>query len=90
MAGRAPVERAPAEPMLLRLRWAETGGPPVAGAPGRRGFGGRVLDGTVRVQLGGRVSLAWEPAGLVCGIEVPLGPGADRACPAAERRLEEA
>ncbi len=56
----------------LRLRWAEAGGPPVAGAPARRGFGSRVLDGTVRGQLGGAVSLAWEPAGLVCGIEVPL------------------
>ena len=56
----------------LRLRWAESGGPPVEGAPAQRGFGTRVLDGTVRGQLGGAVSLAWEPAGLVCGIEVPL------------------
>jgi two-component sensor histidine kinase len=56
----------------LRLRWTETGGPPVAGLPARRGLGSRVLDGTVRGQLGGALSLAWEAAGLVCSIEVPL------------------
>jgi PAS domain S-box-containing protein len=60
---------------MLRLRWAEAGGPPVAGPPARRGFGSRVLDGTVRGQLGGAVTLSWEAAGLVCGIEVPLGRG---------------
>ncbi|WP_431268054.1 hypothetical protein [Dankookia sp. P2] len=36
-----------------------------------------MLDGTVRAQLGGKVSLAWETAGLVCSIEVPLGSIAD-------------
>jgi two-component sensor histidine kinase len=56
----------------LRLRWAETGGPLVAGPPARRGFGARVLDGTVRGQLGGKVSLAWSAMGLVCDVEVPL------------------
>ncbi len=65
----------------LRLRWAEAGGPPVAGPPARRGFGSRVLEGTVRDQLGGAVSLAWEPTGLVCEMKVPLGrvPAAARA-----------
>lgn len=67
------IERKPGESVFLRLRWAEVGGPPLVGAPARRGFGGRVLDGTVRVQLGGKISLAWEPPGLVCEIEVPLG-----------------
>ncbi|MDO9712734.1 PAS domain-containing protein [Paracraurococcus lichenis] len=58
----------------LRLRWTgtETDGPPVRHAPVRRGFGSRVLDSTVRSQLGGRVSLAWEPSGLVCEMEVLL------------------
>ncbi|WP_052215202.1 HWE histidine kinase domain-containing protein [Belnapia sp. F-4-1] len=84
------VEREPGGPMLLRLRWAEAGGPPVAGAPKRHGFGGRLLDGTVRAQLGGKVSFAWEPAGLVCGIEVPLGSRADQARPAVRHRLKEA
>lgn len=56
----------------LRLRWAEAGGPFIAGPPERRGFGSRVLQGTVQGQLGGAVSLAWEAAGLVCDIEAPL------------------
>jgi PAS domain S-box-containing protein len=70
------VDRASGE---LRLRWAERGGPPVAAPPERRGFGSRVLEATVRGQLGGRVSRAWEPAGLVCDIEVPLAQAAPLA-----------
>ena len=61
----------------LQLRWTEAGGPAVAGAPARRGFGGRVLDGTVRMQLGGRVSLDWQPTGLVCELDVPLAASGD-------------
>lgn len=64
-AGREPAG-------TLRLRWAETGGPPIAVPPSRSGFGSRVLAGTVRRQLGGTVSLAWEQAGLVCDLEIPL------------------
>ncbi len=56
----------------LRLRWAETGGPPAEGPPARQGFGSRVLTGTLRNQLGGHVSMAWEATGLVCDIEFPL------------------
>ena len=60
--------------MILRLCWTETGGPSIQDAPVRRGFGGRMLDSTVRVQLGGQLRLAWEPTGLVCHIQVPLSP----------------
>jgi two-component sensor histidine kinase len=44
----------------------------IKGSPGRRGFGMRVLEGTVRSQLGGAVSFTWEETGLVCEVEVPL------------------
>jgi two-component sensor histidine kinase len=57
---------------MLRLRWAEAGGPPVAGAPARRGFGTRVVEATVRGQLGGAVERRWEPSGLVVEVAVPL------------------
>ena len=57
---------------VLRLRWAETGGPRPDGPPARRGFGSRVLEGTLRGQLGGAVSMSWE-GGLTCEIEAPLG-----------------
>jgi PAS domain S-box-containing protein len=57
---------------VLRLLWEERGGPPVASPPTRRGFGTRVVEGTVRDQLGGRVARRWEAAGLACATEVPL------------------
>ncbi len=57
---------------VLRLRWAETGGPPVAGAPARCGFGSRVIETTVRRQLCGTVERRWEPSGLVVEVAVPL------------------
>lgn len=57
---------------VLRLRWTEAGGPPVEAPPSRRGFGSRVLEATLRDQLGGRVSHEWRPGGLVCGVELPL------------------
>ncbi|WP_165943209.1 sensor histidine kinase [Roseicella aquatilis] len=57
----------------LRLRWAETGGPPLAGPPAGRGFGSRVIRTTIHDQLGGEVSFEWQPTGLVCLMELPLG-----------------
>jgi PAS domain S-box-containing protein len=57
---------------MLRLFWTETGGPPVAGAPARRGFGTRVVEATVRGQLGGTVERRWERTGLVVEVAVPL------------------
>ncbi len=58
---------------VLRLRWVEAGGPAPDGPPARRGFGSRVLDGTLRRQLGGAVSMDWSGGGLACEIELPLG-----------------
>ncbi len=56
----------------LLLCWQESGGPAVKGPPARRGFGSRVLEGTVRGQLGGSVSVDWLPEGLACRLVVPL------------------
>ncbi|GAA0587657.1 hypothetical protein GCM10009416_27800 [Craurococcus roseus] len=56
---------------VLRLRWAETGGPALRGRPERCGFGSRVLEGTIRDQLGGRVERDWRAVGLVCDIAMP-------------------
>ncbi|MBK1660532.1 HWE histidine kinase domain-containing protein [Paracraurococcus ruber] len=73
-AGRLAVRWSlrPGTPPELALRWEERGGPPVPGPPARPGFGSRVLEGTVRSQLGGRVALAWETAGLACDLVLPL------------------
>jgi two-component sensor histidine kinase len=55
---------------MLRLRWAETGGPPVV-APAQRGFGSRLIERGLRHEIGGRVELDFAPGGLVCTIDVP-------------------
>ncbi len=56
----------------LRLRWEERGGPALTEAPQRRGFGSRVVEATVRDQLGGALDRQWHPAGLLCRIDIPL------------------
>ncbi|HYX96425.1 MAG TPA: hypothetical protein VE823_15285, partial [Geodermatophilus sp.] len=44
----------------------------VAGPPSRRGFGSRVIEGTIADQLGGRAECRWEAEGLACEVAVPL------------------
>jgi two-component sensor histidine kinase len=74
----------------LHMRWAEMDGAPVPGTPTRQGFGTRLIDTSVRGQLGGSVTRRWESTGLICEISIPLiravatgndeaatGPGAD-------------
>ncbi len=71
-----------AERLLLRLAWLESGGPPVPGSPSRRGFGTRVLDGTVRAQLGGKVRQGWSAEGIEVELEIPLLGGGTPPLPA--------
>jgi two-component sensor histidine kinase len=56
----------------LSLRWTEQGGPVIPGVPERRGFGSRVIEQTMRRQLGGTCTLHWRPEGLLFEAEVPL------------------
>ena len=56
---------------LLRIDWAEQGGPTVA-EPQRRGFGSKLIEGSIAAELGGSACLAFEPAGLRCEIVIPL------------------
>jgi PAS domain S-box-containing protein len=56
----------------LDLRWEERGGPPVR-PPTRRGFGSRLLERGIARELGGAVAITYDPTGVVCAIEVPLG-----------------
>jgi PAS domain S-box-containing protein len=53
----------------LALRWTEVGGPSV-NAPERKGFGSRLIEGTIS-PLGGKVLFDWRSEGLVCEIAVP-------------------
>lgn len=52
----------------LRVEWRERNGPPVT-PPTRRGFGTMMLERALASELGGVVSLAFEPTGLVCRID---------------------
>jgi two-component sensor histidine kinase len=56
----------------LVLRWRETGGPLLTDAPKGRGFGGRMIDTTVRSQLGGSIERHWLATGLACEMTLPL------------------
>lgn len=56
----------------LKLVWRERGGPAVTPTE-CEGFGARLLERVVEHDLGGRVVRIWDPAGLICEIEAPLG-----------------
>lgn len=55
----------------LRLFWTETGGPP-ATQPARRGFGLRMIHGSVAGELGGDAELEFAPEGFRCRLSAPL------------------
>jgi PAS domain S-box-containing protein len=57
----------------LHLTWRERGGPPVT-PPKRKGFGSRLIERGLPVELGGEVHLKFEAAGLVCDIDADLPP----------------
>lgn len=55
-----------------KLCWNEQGGPPVQ-EPERFGFGTRLVDMTLRHQLGGELTRSWQPEGLEVCLTVPTG-----------------
>jgi PAS domain S-box-containing protein len=54
----------------LCLHWREKDGPPVS-PPSRKGFGTRVIEQGLAHELDGKIELNYEPAGIVCIIDVP-------------------
>ncbi len=66
--------RLDSEPLTLRLRWEEAGGPTVQ-PPERRGFGSRMLERALAAELGGAVRIGYPPTGVVCEIDAPLAAG---------------
>jgi two-component sensor histidine kinase len=71
-AGSVRVAWALDEAGTLRLSWTERDGPRIGGRPSARGFGSRMLDATVRHQLGGWLCFDWAPGGLRCEMGLPL------------------
>ena len=65
------IERRPSQRPLLRIEWRERDGPPVR-APERQGFGTRFIMGSVASELQGHAKLDYDPAGVVCTMEIPL------------------
>lgn len=62
----------------LVLQWREAGGPPVR-TPTRRGFGSRLIETSLKGQLGGAAHMAFEPEGFSCRLEMSLSETAGRA-----------
>jgi len=59
---------------VLHIHWRESGGPDVE-KPEREGFGTRMIRRVLASELGGKVTLEFNPDGLECAIEAPLKPG---------------
>ncbi len=58
------------KPQRFRLRWQESGGPPVT-SPRQKGFGSLLIERAIRSQLG-QASLDFDQHGLVCSMEIFL------------------
>ncbi|MEO8546895.1 MAG: HWE histidine kinase domain-containing protein, partial [Sphingomicrobium sp.] len=54
----------------LILTWREENGPPVK-PPSKRGFGSRVIERGLALELGGATHLDYRPEGVVCTIDIP-------------------
>ena len=63
---------------VLALYWRESGGPPVQPPP-TQGFGTKILNASIKQQIGGNVAWDWQPSGLHCTLQIPLGQLAETA-----------
>jgi PAS domain S-box-containing protein len=56
---------------ILTLNWRESGGPQVQ-APVSQGFGTKILNASIKHQIGGNVVWDWRPGGLHCTVQLPI------------------
>jgi two-component sensor histidine kinase len=56
---------------VLAFKWSENGGP-TPKPPGRTGFGMRLIQRGIELELQGRTLIDFAASGLRCEIEVPL------------------
>ncbi len=63
----------------LHMRWTESGGPIVV-TPTRRGFGSRLIERALAMELGGDVAVAYPASGVICTIDAPM-PADDKQGP---------
>ena len=55
---------------VLTLEWIESGGPHAI-PPKKNGFGSKVIDASIKRQLGGEIEHDWSSGGLKCIVRVP-------------------
>jgi PAS domain S-box-containing protein len=55
----------------LRIDWVEQSGPAVV-QPRRRGFGSKLIEGSIASELGGSARLLFESTGLRCELAIPM------------------
>ena len=70
------------EPGMISVCWDESGGPPVE-LPSAQGFGTKIMNASIKHQLGGNVTWDWRPSGLRCTLRIPAGYDGDWAHSAA-------
>jgi two-component sensor histidine kinase len=58
----------------LHIEWRELGGPSVT-PPEKRGFGSRLVERGLAMELGGKARITFRPEGVVCEITAPLEGG---------------
>ena len=75
-SGRVTVDWTRLDDDALRIVWTEMGGPPTA-PPERKGFGSRLIERSVRHDLGGRIEADFRPEGLVMTMDVQVKTGRD-------------
>ena len=56
----------------LRLRWRESGGPPIEGPPAVTGFGTKLID-QLASSMGGQIERHWRAEGLQVDLQLPTG-----------------
>ncbi|KRB51295.1 histidine kinase [Rhizobium sp. Root708] len=61
----------PGDAARLRLRWQESGGPKVE-PPSKRGFGSRLIESLLAAELGGKVSIIYDPDGVLCEVDAEM------------------
>jgi two-component sensor histidine kinase len=69
-AGRVAVNWEVAGDRLV-WHWRESGGPPVE-EPTRKGFGSRMIERALAVQLSGKAIIEYQKAGVLCTIDAPV------------------